>query len=135
MSNKFWIKNKFTILSLLIYFLLTILFGDIKYKFIFILSIVLLPYIYNYKIENKSIWLSFFSGFIFGIYTTPFNFFSESSIYSKISYFILIISLNTLYHLHRFDYIKMKNNMTILSNKRDKIINDILNPLSKKFFQ
>lgn len=134
-TETFWTKNRFTVISMSVYLMMSILFGSISTPnvVIFILSLLTLPLIYNMKIDSKSIKWLIVAGFTFGLYLIPFDTHS-GNLYTKISYFTLLVSLNIFYHLHRGDYLRRKNQFELI-DKRDVRIDEILHPVKKKFFQ
>lgn len=137
--KELWAKNKFTLISLMIYLVTTLSVGDLTGHrlLVFILSALSLPLVYNMKISSncKSWWVFIIAGFIFGFYITPFEISSHSvSIYNKISYWVLLISLNVFFHLHRYSVSDFRNNER-LAGKRDTLIDEILHPIKKRFFQ
>jgi len=133
----FWIKNKYTIISMLIYVVVTLLVGDLRsYRLpLFIISLMTIPLVYNMKIDSKSIGWAFLAGFIFGIYITPFEVSSMSiSLYNRIAYFVMLISFNINFYLHRDSYLSRKH-LQNLADERNNRLQEIFNPVKKRFFQ
>ncbi len=132
----FWIKNKFTVISMIFYSIIVLLFGDISgYKsFLFIMFIFLLPLVQNLKIDSGSIWRNIIAGLLFGIMITPFNFTSiNGTIFQVISYWSLILGLNLFFVIHQNQY-RIRESRSDLSDKREEKLERILNPISRRFF-
>ena len=144
--NSIWLKNKWSLISLLIYLIVIILFGEVKDNIqisIYLLSIFIIPAVNNFRIDKQSIWTNMIGGFIFGILISPFKltFFGkeyESNFdipyQSQIFFWVLILSLNICFVLHRTAY-KLRNEDTGISDKRDIKIESLLHPTKRIFLQ
>lgn len=133
----FWTKNKYTVMSMVVYLTLTISFGNLSgYRLpAFIISTLSLPLIYNQNIDSKSIWWTMLGACAFGFFISPFDISSMSpNIYNKISYFAILLSLNVFYNFHRHDHQRRKERFD-KSDKREVVIEELLNPVKKRFFQ
>lgn len=136
-----WTKNKFTLISMCVYLLITLAIGDLSGIKPIILSVFTLtiPLVFNWKIHESKGFKSFIpliiAGAIFGIYTTPFGFSTiKGDIYNNIFYWVLLLQFNIFYALHRGSYRSRVERLN-LSDERDIKIDNILNPVKKRFFQ
>jgi hypothetical protein len=136
-----WTKNKFTLISMCIYLLTTLAIGNLSGIKPIILAVFTLtiPLVFNWRIQYTKGFKSFISliiaGAIFGIYITPFGFSTVyGDIYNNISYWVLLLQFNIFYALHRGSY-RTRVDRLNLSDERDIKIDEILNPVKKRFFQ
>lgn len=150
--GSFWIKNKWTVLSVIIFTLSVGLFSDMSIlpTITLISSFLSIPLIFNMKIDSGSIWYNILGGFLFGLLVSSANFNlvdkSHESILpfphsTQILYWFLILTLNWFFVQHRSEYMKRKkiaDYQKILgdcSESRDNKIDGLVNPIKRKFFQ
>ena len=142
--DTFLTKNKYTLISMLIYSMTVLSFGDLSMGNLLYLFVVLvtLPSIYNFKVQNYDkdpMWISIVAGLVFGFYLTPFGFNSFTGGALKvIPYWTLLLSLNIFFVINRNSY-RMRVKSVIESEKvredREEKIDKLLNPVKRKFFQ
>ena len=136
-----WSKNKFTLISMCVYLLTTLIIGNLSgiNPVLLVLFTLSIPLVFNWRIQHTKGFKSFISviiaGAIFGIYITPFGFSTvNGDIYNNIFYWVLLLQFNIFYALHRGLY-KSRVDRLNLSDERDIKINELLNPVKKRFLQ
>lgn len=140
--DTFLSKNKYTLISMLIYSITVLSLGDLSIGNLIYLFVVLttIPSLYNFRVhryDKDPLWISIMSGLFFGIYLTPFGFGSFTGGPIKIiPYWVLLFSLNTFFILNRSSYRnRVKETLDKVKEEREEKIDKLLNPVKRKFFQ
>jgi hypothetical protein len=103
-------------------------------------SIFIIPFIFNFKINSESLIYPLLVGLLFGLLIIPISLKTHSDsiitngIFKQIAYWTILLCLNISYTLHRSEY-KERKYREDLSDKRDSIIDSIINPVRNKFIQ
>src|ERR1035437_9501580 len=111
----FWTKNKWTVLSVIIFTLSVGLFSDMSLMptITMISSFFLLPFIFNMKIDSGSIWWNIIAGGSFGLLMSLVKFTTLNTPHkslltfphdTQILYWFLILTLNWFFVQHRSEY-------------------------------
>ena len=146
--KEIWLKNKWTLISVMSYLITVVLFANMtSYALPFLISsIIIIPYIQNIKIDSDSIIWNITSGFIFGVYLFVFSCDKQESYNSLLSfpyqaqtcYWFLLLFLNFCFISHRGSYLSRKIKEKYTENTaffRDDKLDKLLSPTKRRFFQ